>query len=262
VRERWFAGETLPPSIEDIRRHAAAWCQEIAGGRVHGTTRRVPREVYDTEERAHMQPAPAAPFDVPHWSDPKVHPDHHVQVGKALYSVPTRYIGKTLRARADRSTVRLYLGMELIKTHPRKPPGERSTDPNDFRPGKAAWALRDIDAVVRQAHQQGAHVGAFAERLLAGAVPWLRLRQGYQLLRLCERHGQDRVNAMCGRALAFEVIDVPRIERMLLDVRRTEDDAVAAGRVIPLPARFARDAAAFATRPAPRAADSDEGGAR
>jgi len=261
VRERWFAGETLPPRIEDIRRHAATWCQEVAGGRVHGTTRRVPREVYEAEERAHMQPAPSAPFDVPRWSEPKVHADHHVQVAKALYSVPTRYIGKTLRARADRSMVRLYLGMELIKTHPRKPPGGRSTDPNDFPPGKAAWALRDIDSVIRRAREQGINVGAFAERLLDGAVPWLRLRQAYQLLRLCERYGQDRVNALCARALSFGVIDVPRLERMLKDARRTEDDPVAAGRVIPLPARFARDAAAFATRPV-GGADRDKGGAR
>lgn len=261
VRERWFAGETLPPAIEDIRRHAATWCLEVAGGRVHGTTRRVPREVYDAEERMHMQPAPTEPFDVPRWSEPKVHPDHHVQVAKALYSVPTRYIGKTLRARADRSTVRLYLGMELIKTHPRKSPGGRSTDPNDFPPGKAAWALRDVDSVIRQARQQGAHVGTFAERLLAGAVPWLRLRQGYQLLRLCDRHGQDRVNALCARALSFDVIDVPRLERMLKDARRTEDEAVATGRVIPLPARFARDAAAFATRPV-ATSDRDNGGGR
>jgi transposase len=260
VRERWFAGEVFPSDLAMIREHAARWCQDVAGARVHGTTRRVPREVYDAEERPHMQPAPATDFDVPHWSEPKVHPDHHVQVLKSLYSVPTRYIGKTVRARADRSTVRLYLGMELIKVHPRKRPGERSTDPQDFPPGKAAWALRDVDAVLGRARQYGAQTGAFAERLLAGPVPWLKLRQAYGLLRLCDRYGQDRVNALCARALAFDVIDVPRLEGMLKDARRTEDAGVAVGRVIPLPARFARDASAFTTRTAGR--DTEEGGAR
>jgi transposase len=261
VRERWFDGETFPADLTEIRRHAEAWCHDVAGARVHGTTRKVPREVYDAVERAQMQPAPTTPFDVPHWSEPKVHPDHHVQVRKALYSVPTRYIGKVLRARADRSMVRLYLGLELIKTHPRKPPGGRSTDPADFPPGKAAWALRDIDAVVRQARQCGAQVGAFAERLLDGPVPWLRLRQGYQLLRLCERYGQERVDALCSRALAFSVIDVPRLEGMLKDARRVEDQAIATGRVIPLPSRFARDPSSFATRPIVTSG-TDEGGAQ
>jgi transposase len=248
VRERWFAGEVFTADLTEIRRHAQVWCCDVAGARVHGTTRQVPRDVYNRDERSQMQPAPATPFDVPHWSEPKVHPDHHVQVLKALYSVPTRYIGKVLDARADRSSVRLYLGTELIKVHPRKAAGQRSTDPNDFPPGKAAWALRDVDAVLRSAREQGAQVGAFAERLLGGPVPWIKLRQAYQLLRLCDRYGQDRVNALCARALAFGVIDVPRLEGMLKDARKTEDAAVATGRVIALPARFARDVSAFATR--------------
>lgn len=91
-----------------------------------------------------------------------------MQVLKTLYSVPTRYIGKTLDARADRSSVRLYPGTELIKMHPRKAAGQRSTDPKDFPPGKAPWALREVDAVVRSALGEGARVGAFAERLLGG----------------------------------------------------------------------------------------------
>ena len=249
VRERWFAGESLLSDITAIRRHAESWCREVAGARVHGTTRRVPRDVYEAEERSQMLPAPTKPFDVPCWSTAKVHPDHHVQVQKALYSVPTRFIGKTLDIRSDRSTVRMYLGMELVKTHARKAPGQRSTDVNDFPPGKAAWALRDVDAVLRAAGTRGQHVGEYAARLVAGPLPWLKLRQAYGLLRLCERYGEDRVNALCARALAFGVLDVRRIEGMLKDARRAEDEAVADGRVIPLPARFARDASAFTTRP-------------
>lgn len=249
VRERWFAGESFPADITAIRRHAESWCREVAGARVHGTTRRVPRDVYEAEERAQMLPAPTKPFDVPCWSTAKVHPDHHVQVQKALYSVPTRFIGKTLDIRSDRSTVRMYLGMELVKTHARKAPGQRSTDVNDFPPGKAAWALRDVDAVLRVAGARGQHVGEYAARLVAGPLPWIKLRQAYGLLRLCERYGEDRVNALCARALAFGVLDVRRIEGMLKDARRAENDAVTDGRVIHLPARFARDASAFSTRP-------------
>ncbi|HEY4185428.1 MAG TPA: hypothetical protein VGP07_10180 [Polyangia bacterium] len=91
-------------------------------------------------------------------------------------------------------------------------------------------------------------------------MPWIKLRQGYGLLRLCERYGQDR--ALCARALAFDVIDVRRIEGMLKDARRTEDAAVATGRRIALPARFARDASAFATRAVSdgKPADVQDGG--
>jgi hypothetical protein len=98
--------------------------------------------------------------------------------------------------------------------------------------------LRDIDAVVRAARACGQHTGDLAARLLAGPVPWLKLRQAYGLLRLCDRYGKDRVNALCARALAVGVLDVPRIEGMLKDARRAEDEAAATGRASqPLRAR-------------------------
>ena len=61
VRERCFAGESFGPDLGAIRRHAETWCRDVAGARVHGTTRRVPRDAYEREERPHMQPAPEAP---------------------------------------------------------------------------------------------------------------------------------------------------------------------------------------------------------
>lgn len=80
-----------------------------------------------------------------------------------MYSVPTRFIGKVLDVRADRQKVRLYLGTDLVKAHARKQAGQRSTDPNGFSPGKAAWALRDVDAVIPAAQAQGQQVGELAD---------------------------------------------------------------------------------------------------
>jgi hypothetical protein len=247
VRERWFAGESFSDDIVLLRDAAEAWSREVAGGRLHGTTRRVPREVFAAEEQRFLLPAPTEPFDVPRWSEPKVHPDHHVQVARALYSVPTRYIGKKLRARVDKKTVRLYLQGDLIKTHPRMPPGKRSTDTNDYPVGKAPYASRSVVSLITRARGLGEHVGIYAERLLAGPLPWMKMRQGYGLIRLCERYGVDKVDALCKRSLAFDVIDVPRLERMLRQAQVAEE-AAPVGRVVPLPtSRFARDPKSFAT---------------
>jgi hypothetical protein len=259
VRERWFDGETFSPDMGAIRAHAAEWCRELAGLRVHGTTRRVPRDVYESEEKPHMKPAPTAPFDVPRWSTAKIHPDHHAQVARALYSLPTAYIGKTLDVRSDRSTVRFYLGATFVKVHARVAPGKRSTDVSDFPSHKAPYALRSVDAVRAAAKAKGEHVGAFTTRLLEGPLPWMRIRQAYALLRLCDRYGVERVDALCARAIAFGVIDTRRIERMLKTAQTSETSAEAVGKVIPLPSRFARDAAAFVTTTGARRAD--KGGA-
>ena len=247
VRERWFAGESFSDDIALLRVAADTWSREVAGSRIHGTTRRVPREVFEAEEQRFLLPAPTEPFDVPRWTEPKVHPDHHVQVARALYSVPTRYIGKKLRARVDKKTVKLYLQGDLIKSHPRAMPGKRSTDTNDYPIGKAPYASRSVDALIVRARALGEHVGIYAERLLAGPLPWIKMRQGYGLLRLCERYGIDKVDALCKRSLVFDVIDVPRLERMLKQAQSAED-AAPAGTVVRLPtSRFARDPRSFAT---------------
>jgi transposase len=247
VRERWFAGETFSDDIKLLRVAATRWSKDVAGARIHGTTRRVPREVFEAEERSFLLPAPDAPFDVPRWTEPKVHPDHHVQVARSLYSVPTRYIGKRLHARADKKTVRLYLQGELIKTHLRVEPGKRSTDTSDYPVGKAPYATRSVDALITRARNLGEYVGVYAERLLAGMLPWTKMRQGYGLLRLCERYGAEKVDALCRSSLTFDVVDVPRIERMLKKAQQAVDTAPP-GRVVPLPtSRFARDKSTFAT---------------
>jgi transposase len=250
VRESWFAGETFA-DLHAARAAARHWCLEIAGARTHGTTRQVPREVFATEELARLRPAPSDRYDVPHWGEAKVHPDHHVQVLKSLYSVPTRYIGKEVRVRADRRTVRIYLGTELIKTHPRVAPGKRSTDPSDYPEEKAPYAMRSIDALLVRAKARGEHVGVFAERLLGGPLPWTTMRQGYELVRLCDRYGDARVDAQCKAALDFDVIDVPKIGRRLKLAIATEECAQEQGKLRLLPSappRFARSTEVFATK--------------
>ncbi|MCB9662461.1 MAG: IS21 family transposase [Sandaracinaceae bacterium] len=247
ARESWWDGETFV-DLDDARRASLKWCHDAAE-RIHGTTQRVVREHYESEEKSCMKEAPTAPFDVPLWTTAQVHPDHHINVQRALYSVPTRYIGKEVRVRSDRSIVRIYLGGELIKTHPRQAPGKRATDTNDYPAGTAAYATRSFTNIVERAHKCGESVGQLAERLFDRQLPWTMMRQGYQLLRLCDTFGADKVNAVCERSLSFDVVDVPRIARMLKEARVVESDAEERGKLRRLPQtpRFARDAGTYST---------------
>jgi hypothetical protein len=250
VRESWFDGETFT-DLEDARRSAEHWCREIAGARVHGTTQRVPREVFESIEKGAMQPPPDAPFDVPIYvDDAKVHGDHHIQVARALYSVPSVYLHKHVRVRADRTSVKIYFGTELIKIHERRPPGGRSTDPTDYPAEKTVYALRDVNTLLAKAKDRGVHIGIYAERLLGGPLPWTRMRQAYALLRLCEKYGDGRVEAICQSALAFDVVSVSRITTMLKSAA-SPSRPDAGGKLVQLPLpRFVRPTEHFETRSA------------
>jgi hypothetical protein len=54
----------------------------------------------------------------------------------------------------------------------------------------------------------------------------------------------------CARALAFDAVDVTRIDRTLRTAPRAEHETTSAGKVVALPGgRFARDVSAFVTKP-------------
>lgn len=250
VRDDCFAGETLI-SLDDARAHAERWCRDEYGLRRHSRTHRAPREHFEAEERPVLRPAPPSPYDVPRWSDPKVARDQCAQVLKALYSLPYAYVGQTLTARADQQTVRFYDRHTLVKTHPRQPPGGRSIDPQDFPVERSVYALRDVDALRRQAAAAGEAIGRFAAAVLDSPLPWTRMRRVYALLGLVRRYGADRVNDACAIALAAEMLDVHRLRRML-ELGQPAPSAPPA-RVIPL-ARFLRPASQYALpfTPAPR----------
>jgi hypothetical protein len=69
--------------------------------------------VFAAEELPLLLPVPEIGFVVPSYTRPKVAPDRHVEVAKALYSVPGELIGQRILARADGTTVKLYWRSQL-----------------------------------------------------------------------------------------------------------------------------------------------------
>ena len=242
VRDDCFGGELLR-TVEGARERAQHWCAAEYGERRHSTTQRKPKEHFEAVEQSALLPAPTTAYDVPLWCEPKVPRDHLAQVARALYSLPTRLIGKTLRARADSKLVRFYDGNELVKMHARQPAGGRSIDPEDFPSEKRAYALRDVAYLARTATAHGEHVGRFAAALLAGPLPWTRMRRVYALLSLAKKYGDARVVATCAVALNAGMHDVTRLERMLKRAAPPLEGPIA--QVIPI-ARFLRPASQYA----------------
>jgi len=245
VRENFFRGEQWI-DIEHVQREAVRWCKDTAGTRVHGTTQQRPLAVFENVERPALRPIEGERFDTPAWGECKVHPDHHVSFGKALYSVPTKYIGKQVTVRADSRLVRIYVGGGLVKTHPKKGKGGRSTDYDDYPEELSPYARRDPDRLIREAKQHGASVGRFTEQLLGGSFPWAHLRQAQKLLRLGQKYGWKRVDQACRRALAFDLVDVRRVESIIKQaLANTPTKPKDGGQLVLLPARFLRRDGSF-----------------
>jgi transposase len=245
VRGNFWAGETFL-DLADAQARAEAWCRDRAGMRIHGSTARRPAEVFTEVEAGCLLPVPQ-PYDQPVFTRVKVHRDYHVEVARALYSVPEHLLGQHLDARADRELVRFYVGGRLVKTHPRQPPGRRCTDRADLPAHKAGYALRDLSRLVAACAGHGTNIGIYAERLLDDPLPWTRMRAVYRLLGLVRRHGPGPVDAACGRSLDLDVVSVSKIAAMLDRAREHVEPALPAAAGTS-GGRFARDPREY-TRP-------------
>jgi len=242
VRDDCFAGEVLI-TVEDARAHARHWCLNEYGLRRHSRTQRRPLEHFQAEEQGLLLPAPATPYDIPLWAEPKVGRDQLAAVDKAVYSIPHAYRGQWLSARADTHTVRFYARGLLIKTHPRKAPGGQSIDASDYPAERSVYAMRDVDALRRQAEAASEVIGRYAAALLDSPLPWTRMRRVYALLGLVRRYGAARVTEVCTIALDADMLDVKRLKRML-EQGVTAPPVAPPARVIPL-ARYLRPATQY-----------------
>jgi hypothetical protein len=247
VRGNFWAGESFV-DLADAQARVQVWCAQRAGMRIHGTTAARPAEMFTELEASCLLPVPEA-YDVPVFTRVKVHRDYHVEVARALYSVPEHLIGTHLDARADSELVSFHWGGKLVKTHPRQPPGGRSTDPQDLPEHKAGYALRDLTKPIAVCTDHGVNIGIYAERLLDDPLPWTRMRSVYRLLGLVRRYGPDPVEAACSTSLDLDVVSVSKIAAMLeraCERSKPVLPATAGSQHNPQGGRFARDPGEFA----------------
>ena len=245
VRERFFKGGSFS-SFSHLREEAARWRRDVAGHRVHGATRQQPLVVFQDEERHALAPWDGEPYEVTHWRTAKVHADHHVACQYALYSVPAALCppGQQVEIGLGSKLVRIYHRGRLIKLHPRQPRGGRSTDSEDYPSELTAYTLRAPESIKRSAAEHGPAVADFVERLFDGPLPWAKVRQGHKLIRLGQRYTPQRLDDACRKALTVDLIDVRRVERILVEALEQSE---VQEHPPPLPAgRFTRPGSVFA----------------
>ena len=142
--------------------------------------------------------------------------------------------------------VRIFHRGQLIKVHSRQPRGGRSTDPQDYPAELSPYTTRAPDGIISKAAELGPAVGEFAHRLFDGPLPWAKVRQGHKLLRLGQRYTAQRLDAACRRALEVDLIDVRRVESIL--VQALEQETTPQLPAPPPTGRFARPGSVFAQR--------------
>jgi transposase len=200
IRDSFWRGREFT-SIEQMQADAVRWSAEVAGRRAcRPLDGAAPAAVFTAVEKDALAALPAHPFVLAEWSRCKVGPDIHVKVGRTLYSVPWKLIGQTLDARATATTVQLFSGGELVKTHVRKQQGKQ-TDLGDYPPEKIAFHMRTPAWCRRQAAGIGPACAELITALLEDNALY-RLRAAQGVVGLADKHQPGRLEAACARAIA------------------------------------------------------------
>ena len=202
-------------TLGDANDQLRQWLMEVAGNRIHGTTRVQPLQRFVETEKHLLKALPDVPPELAVWAKVKVHGDCHVQFEQCRYSVPHLLVHQALWLRASDTSVRIYKDHELKAIHPRlKHPGGRSTLDEHLPPNALAYKMRDPQWCLTQAEEIGEHCDRLIKCLFNHKVlDNLRAAQGIVGFR--KRYGKDRVNAACLRALAFNNVRYSAVKQIL-----------------------------------------------
>jgi Mu transposase, C-terminal domain/Integrase core domain len=213
VKRNFLAGRAFR-DLTEAKQQLLEWVVRIAGQRIHGTTRQKPLEVFDRIERKELLPLPASPYDMGTWKRLKLHRDCHIVLDGAYYSAPHRLVGQILWVRSNEQQVVIFHDYERVATHRWGSAGTRRTIESHYPPHKVA-VLR---ATPRACRERAARIGPATAEVANGFLddPVVDRRHAARsLLRLGDRHGEERLEAACHRALRFGDPEVTTIRRIL-----------------------------------------------
>ena len=219
VENNFYPGRTFT-DLRDLNAQAITWCQAY-NATYHKSFGGIPDEL-GAMERAELCPLPAwIPEPV------EVHGRHVDAEGYAVihtnrYSVPEALIGRDVEVHETDEHVRVFDGHKLVGEHLKRPHGAqaRATLPEHRRPRRShAPPPPSPEEVALRA----------AGPSLAALCDVLRAQRGGQALQSVRRlrriwldYPSDAVEAAVARALDFGLVDLDRIERMIL--RRIRGD--------------------------------------
>lgn len=177
------------------------------------------RTRFEELERAALKPLPIRPYEFGEWKKAKVHPDYHIEVARAYYSVPYRLIGERVDVRLTASGVEVFHRGKLVAAHARA--GERGVR-STRRAHRPAGHVEIIDRSLEQTLMRAQAIGAATAELIRQQArrrlhPEETLRSAQGILRLARDFTAADLERACERALELRAYSY-RAVRTLIEI--------------------------------------------
>lgn len=214
VQENALKGRVFE-SVAKQNEYLVHWERTVADTRLHGTLKVHVGNLFESVERAVLQPLAPERFPFYHESRRIVSRDGHIEVAKSYYSVPPEYVTWEVWSRWDSHMVRVFnQRWEQIAVHARVEPGKYSTHTSHIASEKISGLERGMAYLLEKTRLIGPNAAGWAEAMvtergLAGS----RVLQG--LLSLTKKFESSQIEAACLVAWSHQSYRLRSIKKLI-----------------------------------------------
>jgi len=184
------------------------------------------RGAFESLERDALRPLPSSAHSFGEWKTLTVHEDYHVQAGNHYYSVPYRHIGHRVEARLTDSIVEIFRNGERIALHQRSfEKGKATTLKEHMPPQHFHFISQTVNSYLDKAEKIGPKCAAAVDGIVHSFPrPEMAFRSCQGVMRLARKHGPERLERACAKALEAGACKYRTIEGILEN--RLENTAI------------------------------------
>ncbi len=166
------------------------------------------KDLFEKEERAHLQPLPDQSFEIKAYRRAKVQKNSHVWLGDDgnYYSVPHTYIGQRVELQYSKTIVEVYCNYERIASHARsKIIGGYSTQKAHMPSSHQYVKGWNAAYFINWGKSKSDLVGTYIERVIKKrAYPEQAYKSCMGLQQLYKQYPKDSFEKACQRAIEYE----------------------------------------------------------
>ncbi|XAM50776.1 hypothetical protein TVTCOM_08810 [Terrisporobacter vanillatitrophus] len=116
VKENCFKGRDFK-DIHEASEFCKEWLATVANVRIHGTTKKIPKDIFETVEKKTLQPLPVQEFISSKLTKAKVNSNCHISYQNNYYSVHYSYIGETFDVLEINNIIKILFNYKEIALH-------------------------------------------------------------------------------------------------------------------------------------------------
>jgi len=219
IAERWILAALRNRTFFSLAeangaiRERLAWLNERPFKKLEGCR----ASLFTELDRPALRPLPERAYEYATWKKATVNIDYHVEWERHYYSVPYGLVGERADVRATAVTIEVFVRGRRVASHLRSAAvGRHTTEPAHMPESHRRHLEWTPGRLVAWGERTGPATGALVTGILAGRPhPEQGFRSCLGIFRLGRRHGPERLEAACARALAVGALSYRSVDSIL-----------------------------------------------